>query len=220
MTRTTSIAAIAAIASVSAVALLAAGQGRAPGVPGGPQIPQIVRDHAQRDGSARVIVELNLATGAYVPGGLLPNAAARGGQRSAIRAGQARLPSRLPGDAHRIMREFDTVPYVALELTPAGLLALENAAGDAVRVFDDEIAKPVLADSVPLVQGDQVWDVGYDGTGTVVAIVDTGVDSAHPFLSGKVIDEACYSTTSGITSKSVCPNKQNTQVGLGSAAPC
>ena len=31
-----------------------------------------------------------------------------------------------------------------------------------VRVLEDEIAKPVLADSVPLVQGDQVWDAGYD----------------------------------------------------------
>src|SRR5262249_9773882 len=115
--------------------------------------------------------------------------------------------------------EFETVPYIALEATAADLAAIERAPDDAVQVFEDEVLKPVLAESVPLVQGDQVWSAGFDCTGTMVAIVDTGVDSTPPFLAGKVIEEACYSTTS-LTSKSVCPNGQAQQLGAGSAVPC
>jgi subtilisin family serine protease len=34
-----------------------------------------------------------------------------------------------------------------------------------------------------------------DGTGQVIAILDTGVDKTHPFLANKVVAEACFSTT-------------------------
>src|SRR5438105_2000464 len=140
-----------ALASAMAVGLIGAAQSSSSG---GPEIAQIVRNRVQQDGSARVIVQLNLATGAHVPEGRLPNAAiAR--QRNAIRAAHARLMAKLPRGGHRIVREFQTVPYVALEIGPAALAALEAAAGDAVRVLDDELARPSLADRVPLVQGDQ-----------------------------------------------------------------
>src|SRR4029078_10523763 len=58
------------------------------------------------------------------------------------------------------------------------------------------------------------------GTGTVVAILDTGVDASHPFLAGKVIDEACFSSTIAGLSQSVCPNGTGQQCGTGAAAPC
>src|SRR4051794_33627514 len=123
------------------------------------------------------------------------------------------------GSEARLVRRFRTVPFAALEVTPAARRALA-ASADVVRVFEDEIVRPVLAQSVPLIQGDQAWSAGYDGTGTTIAVLDTGVDSHHPFLAGKVIDEACFSSTTASISQSTCPDGTDQQIGPGAAAPC
>lgn len=119
----------------------------------------------------------------------------------------------------RVARRFTQFPFVALEVGAAERAAL-NRSPDVVRVFNDAIVRPVLAQSVPLIEGDQAWNVGYDGTGTTIAVLDTGVDSQHPFLSGKVVDEACFSSTTAGTSQSFCPNGTNQQLGPGAGAPC
>ena len=132
-----------------------------------PQVPAALRDRAAQHARVRVIVELNApATGR--------------GAATARQITEARLLSKIPAAAHRVARRFQASPYVALEVTPEGLTALENAGRDVVRVMPDAILKPVLAQSVPLIEGDQAWDQGFDGTGTMVAVVDTGVDSTHP----------------------------------------
>jgi hypothetical protein len=48
----------------------------------------------------------------------------------------------------------------------------------------------------------------------MVAILDTGVDRAHPFLAGRVIEETSYSGNGN------CPNGTTTQAGTGAATPC
>src|SRR5204863_97317 len=51
-------------------------------------------------------------------------------------------------------------------------------------------------------------------------VLDTGVDAAHPFLDGKVVAEACFSTSAAGTTESFCPNGQDEQIGAGAGAPC
>ncbi len=64
---------------------------------------------------------------------------------------------------------------------------------------------------------------GDDGTGTSVAILDTGVAKQHLFLEGQVIAEACFSsniTTSNATSYSLCPGGAATSTAVDSGLPC
>lgn len=64
-----------------------------------------------------------------------------------------------------------------------------------------------------------MWANGFTGSGQVVAVLDTGVDSAHPFLSGKVVEEACY-TSNRVAGSGNCPNGTSTQTGAGSGVNC
>ena len=206
-------------AIVSALVLLVAGPAPSTHAAGEPVVPQTLRDRAVRDGRVRIIVELNLRSGRHVPEGRLSGVAAAV-QRTEIRAAAARVLSSLRTSSRDLVRRFDTLPYLVLEVDAVGLTAIENASADVVSVMDDPILRPALAESVPLIQGDQVWAAGYTGSGTTIAVLDTGVDSAHPFLAGKVVEEACYSSNIPGVSQSVCPNGQPSQLGPGSAAPC
>ncbi len=210
-----------AITATAVVALAQTPPPRLPPARGrGVQVAQQVRDRTRNGGTARVIVDLNLAAGEFRPEANLPDTPALVVQRAAIEAAAGRALSRLPQGAYRVRRRYTSIPQLALEIDAAALAALENAPDDVAAVHPDELLRPILAESAPLIQADQLWAAGYDGAGTTIAIVDSGVDASHPFLSGKVVEEACFSTTMTGTTQSLCPNGQESQIGPGSAAPC
>src|SRR5206468_7734374 len=144
-------------------------------------------------------------------------------ERTKIRASRflaARVLNRLATHPHRVLRRYLTAPVIALGVGSTALRELEASGMPVRRVTEDRIHKPLLLDTVYLVGADQAWAQGFDGTGLVVAVVDSGVDSAHPFLAGKVVEEACYSTTSGQQSTTLCPDGSEEQIGPGAGAPC
>jgi subtilisin len=182
-------------------------------------IPQQVKDEVANNGRARVIVEVQLP-GAFVAEGELPTWAQVAAQRLNLAFAQSRVLSQLQGRRHTVLHQFETVPHVVLEVEADALQALEASSSYVRRVVKDAIYEPLLAQSVPLVEGDQVWAQGFDGTGQVIAVLDTGVDKTHPFLAGKVVEEACYSSNAGGQTSSFCPNGQSEQTGPGTGVNC
>ena len=178
--------------------------------------PKVRKDVASGE-RARVLVQLRLPGRGHVPEGRLTHAAASL-QRADIAKVRGYVLGRLHKYNYRVVHQYDYVPLVALEIDASALADLEGAPIWVDRVFDDAIKTPLLPDSVPLIGGDVAWGRGFDGSGVVVAVLDTGVDSTHPFLAGKVVEEACYSSTLVKHSKTFCPNGTEEQVGPGSGS--
>ena len=62
------------------------------------------------------------------------------------------------------------------------------------KIYLDQKIKPDLADSVPQIGAPQAWAAGFTGAGVDVAVLDTGIDTTHPDLQGKVVAEANFTT--------------------------
>ena len=186
-------------------------------------VPRSLMQKAQQQGTVRVIVRLNTpqTTESDIESDL--EIASRRRTIDFARASTRASLSRLP---HRVIHEFQDFPFMALSLTPGGLQALESLRGVVTEVLEDQLNRPFLGESIPLVQADQAWAGGFaglnlDGTGTVIAILDTGVDKNHAFLSGKIIAEACFSSNdSNLSATSVCPGSAETSTATGSGVPC
>lgn len=197
-----------ALRIVAGLALaLAAGVETAAAAPGA--VPEALAARVQERGSLRVIAELAVEA---EPEGRL-NARARAAQRASIARAQDEALAGLAGSPHRITRRFASIPHLALEVSPAALSAL--AAHPRIRsVTEDRLERPVLAQSGPRVEANAAWSAGRDGSGQLVAVLDTGSDGSHPMLAGKLAAEACFSGGRD------CPNGEQTQIGSGAAAPC
>lgn len=115
---------------------------------------------------------------------------------------------------------FAAIPFLALEASAAEFQTL-IADIDVLSVEEDALRAPALSESSPLIGAVGASVAGYSGSGQAVAVLDTGVDKTHPFLSGKVIDEACFSSTvAAATSSSVCPGGVNESTASGSGVDC
>jgi len=175
----------------------------------------------QSEGSVRVIIKLNVSA---LPEGELPDVDAVDDQRRAIAAAQEAviesLANNVIGFDASSVRKFEFIPFLALTVDPVGLSELEQNSGIS-EIAEDRVVPAALAESTPLIHATNAWASGYTGSGQTVAILDTGVSSSHSFLTGKVVSEACYSTTSTAQqSTSVCPGGVAASTASGSGAPC
>ena len=174
-----------------------------------PSVPPGLLQKAEREGSVLVTVGLRSD---FVPEGRLSRSGITD-QRDRIKSAQAGLRNDLQGTGYQTMREYDTIPYISLELPPRAVQAIQQSP----RVSSIEEERPIpaaLAQSAPKVQAPTMWSSGYTGTGNTVAVLDSGVQSSHPFLANKVVEEACFSYGSN------CPGGTQTKVGAGSGGPC
>src|SRR5258708_11003465 len=154
--------------------------------------PKVRKDIASD--RVRVLVQLRLPGRGHVPEGRLTNAAASL-QRSDIAKLRGYVLGRLNKYNYRVVHQYDYVPFVALEIDASALAELEGAPISVDRVFEDSIKTPLLPQSVPLIGGDVAWGRGFDGSGVVVAGLDTGVESTSPMPPAQAFAEARHSTT-------------------------
>lgn len=96
-------------------------------------------------------------------------------------------------------------------LRDPGVLSVEPDLAGSVTAFPTAESVGVNGELIGLVG---VQALGYDGTGSTVAVLDTGV-SPHPDLNGRVIEERCYCTLAN--GKGCCPNGKSEQTGSGAA---
>ncbi|HWU10133.1 MAG TPA: S8 family serine peptidase [Streptomyces sp.] len=61
-----------------------------------------------------------------------------------------------------------------------------SPADGIAKLWLDGKAEAVLKDSVPQVNAPQAWAAGFDGTGTTVAVLDTGIDATHPDVKDRI----------------------------------
>lgn len=170
---------------------------------------------AQASGSVRVIVRLQVPA---QPEGTLPGPQRVSAQRTAIANAQQRLVGRLRAAGRPSHKRFATIPYLALEATAADLAELSSNPNVAT-VVEDVPVPPTLTQSTSLIKATAMSALNYRGDGWTVAVLDTGVDATHPFLGGRVVSQACYSSTVG-SFQSLCPGGLSSSTAPGSAQSC
>jgi hypothetical protein len=197
----------------------------------------VVRD-LEAEGWVSVIVKLNMP--AYRAEGHLRGRDERQRQRSAIRSRQTKLIERLDGTHVRVMRRFNLLPYVVLEVTRAGLNALTRDPAVSL-ITADIVGEPAADGSLPistqgksaeasavltadarLVVGADIANAnGCDGKGWAIAILDSGIQNDHLSVAGRVVHEACFSTHSpSLNQESLCPNFASDTTGTGVGDDC
>lgn len=153
-------------------------------------------------------------------------------QLSELRAKQNRVLSRLvtarsnagmrTPQAVARLKQFNYFPGIALRASAQDVQALLNDP-EVLRVYEEVPRKPrlraITEASIGMVSG---AFQGRTGAGQVVAVLDSGVDKTHPYLAGKVVAEACFSTTDTDfgASTSLCPGGVASSTAVNSGVPC
>ncbi|OGO41486.1 MAG: hypothetical protein A2W36_06810, partial [Chloroflexi bacterium RBG_16_58_14] len=178
---------------------------------------QELAEQAQENGTVRVLVTLNVA---FKPEGLLRAPASIQAQQQGIAQAQEAITRRLESFNANVLKRFKYVPVMVVVVGPDGLADL-GANPDVADIQADEPVPPTLSESIPIIGADQAWAMGFTGSDQTIAILDTGVESNHSFLGGRVVAEACFSTTdAGSGSTTLCPNGLDQQIETGAGGNC
>lgn len=167
----------------------------------------------------RVIVRLSKSSVDGLPSrkNIAP-ASFEGLSASKLISAQASLISRANSLGLSGAQKITSLPLISLSVDSQGLQKIVQN-GAVAEIYEDVLVPPNLNVSTPLVGATTLWNRGARGQGQTIAVLDTGVQSNHPFLRGRVNEEACYSSTFGSNVRSVCPGGRSSSTARGSARP-
>ncbi|WP_010480187.1 S8 family serine peptidase [Thermococcus zilligii] len=100
----------------------------------------------------------------------------------------------------KIKYDYEIIPAVAVTIKAKDLLRISSG---EIRIpgitFVQEdykvqinVETEGLDESAAQVMATNMWNLGYDGSGITIGIIDTGIDASHPDLQGKVIGWVDY----------------------------
>lgn len=170
---------------------------------------QQAAEKAQSDGALSVIVRLKAA---YKPETEFTEKLGVYAQRSVIEATRERLIDDLVGYDPASVVKFKYIPYVAVTVNSTGVSSL-RASSDVLDIEENASLQVSLDQSAKYIGADRAWANGFLGKGQTIAIIDSGVDKSHSFLTGKVVEEACYSING-------CPGGGSATTAVDSGLPC
>lgn len=134
-----------------------------------------------------------------------------------LAAAQTRLEGRLAQLGVPHAARIEGLPLVVVEASAEELVQM-IADGEIAEIVEDELAEPMLRESNPLVRAPSPI---HTSSPVTIAILDTGIETSHPFFGKRVVEEACYSSNSPANNAtSLCPNRRSRSMAAGSGAAC
>ena len=147
---------------------------------------------AQDAGVVRVLVTLNTAFDTTSRASPITER----GRRQVIASSQASFAEKLAGFNATVVHSYDAFPILLVKADASALeriLALSEVRG----VQEDHVLQPLDNATNAVIDATVAWANGYQGSGQVVAVLDTGVQDTHPFLTTNGSTSRVIASTAG-----------------------